>query len=82
MHLVREGQDDASGEFVVGYHIAVFPDNIEAEFLTKNEKKKAKLQQSRYIRHYQLMRLAVSSYGTLSAETFVVDERTIGALDA
>ena len=66
VHLVREGQDDASGEFVVGYHIAVFPDNIEAEFLTKNEKKKAKLQQSRYIRRYQLMRPAVSSYGTLS----------------
>ena len=39
MHLVREGQDDASDEFVVGYHLVVFADNIEAEFLIKNEKR-------------------------------------------
>jgi hypothetical protein len=31
-----------SGKLVVGYHL-VFPDNIEAEFPSKNEKKKAKL---------------------------------------
>jgi len=43
VQLVWEGQDDGSGEFVVVYHLVVFPDNIEAEFLTKNEKKKAKL---------------------------------------
>jgi len=43
VHLVREGQDDASDEFVVGYHLVVFADNVEAEFLTKNEKKRVKL---------------------------------------
>ena len=42
VHLVHEGQVGLSGEFVVGYHL-VFPDNIEAEFLSKNENKKAKL---------------------------------------
>jgi hypothetical protein len=42
VHLVQEGQDNVSGEFMVGYHV-VFPDNIEAEFPTKNEKKRAKL---------------------------------------
>ena len=40
MHLFPDGQDDASGEFVVGHHLVASLDNIEGELLTKNEKTK------------------------------------------